>query len=88
MNKNKKIIYIIAWIILGLLLSFIFHGTIELIYLKYASPANLNEVSVFGNVCFLPIWLIYLLPILGIIFGLCTGFFFWKKVYGSNRKIN
>lgn len=77
----KKVIYIILWVILGLILSFILHAVIELIYLKFADPEKLHWVTVFGGVCSLPLWLICLLPILGIIFGLWAGFFAWKKIY-------
>jgi len=77
----KKTIYIILWALTGLLLSFIFHAIIELLYLKYADPAKVHWVSVFGGICALPIWLIYLLPILFIAFGLFAGFYFWKVIY-------
>ena len=77
----KKTIYIISWVVLGLILSFILHAGIEMLYIKYVNPADLKWVTVFGGSCFLPVWLIYLLPILGIIFGLWAGIFFWKMVY-------
>jgi hypothetical protein len=82
----KKIIYIILWVLLGLLISFILHAIIELLYLKFTNPVNLHWTKVFGGVCALPFWLIYLLPILGLIFGIWAGFFFWQVVYVKQNK--
>lgn len=82
----KKTIYILLTAFLGLLLSFIAHGIIEMIYLSWAQKNNVpvKWVTVLGGgLCSLPIWLIYLLPILGIIFGVALGFYWWKKVYGK-----
>lgn len=83
----KKTIYIILAAFLGLLLSFITHGVIEIIYLNWAEKNNVavKWVTVWGGSCSLPIWLIYLLPILGIIFGIGLGFLWWKKIYGKSR---
>jgi len=80
----KKFIYIILWGFLGLILSFIVHAIIEIIYINWAEKNNLvlNSIQIFGKyICFLPLWLIYLLPISGIAFGVFLGFFFFKKVY-------
>jgi uncharacterized protein YneF (UPF0154 family) len=77
----KKIIYVILWVVLGLILSFIAHAGIEIQYLKYANAYNLTVHWVLSGACALPLWLIVLLPILGIAFGLWAGFFFYRKVY-------
>lgn len=80
----KKFIYIALWGFLGLILSFILHAIIEIIYIDWAEKSNLvlNSMEVFGKyICFLPLWLIYLLPILGLALGIYLGFFFFKKVY-------
>lgn len=80
----KKTFYIIFTSILGLLLSFIIHAMVEIIYLNYAQKNNLIITWTFvfdQKACALPLWLIYLLLVLGIIFGIWLGFFWWKKVY-------
>ncbi len=81
----KKIIYIILAAFLGLILSFIVHAVIEMVYLGWAEEHvhTVKWVMVWGGTCALPLWLIYLLPILGIIFGVVLGFYWWKKVYGN-----
>jgi dolichol kinase len=82
----KKTIYIILAAFLGLILSFIAHAVIEIVYLSWAEEhaRTVKWVTVWGGNCALPLWLIYLLPILGIIFGIILGFFWWKKVYGKS----
>ncbi len=77
----KKIVYIILWVALGLILSFILHGIIEIFYLKWANANNIVVDRVLNGACYLPIWLIVLLPILGIAFGVWAGLFFWRKIY-------
>jgi hypothetical protein len=77
----KKIIYLVLWGLLGLIFSFIIHAIIELVYLKYAKPDSIHWVKVFNGSCALPLWLIYLLPILFIILGLWAGIFFYKNIY-------
>ncbi len=77
----KKIIYIILWSFLGLILSFIAHAIIEILYLNYALAHNLTVTWALGGACALPLWLIILLPVLGIIFGLYLGLLSWHKVY-------
>jgi len=78
----KKIIFIVVSVILGILLSFIFHAAIEIFYLDWAIKNNktIEWTRVFcENYCALPIWLIYLILVLGIIFGFWLGFYLWKK---------
>ena len=77
----KKIVYIILWIFLGLILSFIFHAVIEIIYLSWAKENNAPIHWVLNGACALPSWLIILLPVLGIIFGIWLGLIAWRKVY-------
>ncbi len=77
----KKTIYIILWALLGLIFSFIFHALIELLYLKFADPIDIHWSTVFGGVCALPMWFIYLLPISFIALGIYAGFYFWNVVY-------
>jgi len=80
----KKIIYVISWVVLMLIISFIAHALIEmrLIDNALATGVTLNLVKLYGvSVCALPVWLIYLLPLLAIGLGIWAGFFFWQKVY-------
>lgn len=80
-----KFLYIFLTTILGLILSFIVHAAIELLYLWWAGAADKEVIwtEIFGKSCALPLWLIYLLPIAGIIFGIWLGFIWWKKIYGD-----
>lgn len=79
----KKNIFIISAIILGIILSFLVHAIIEILYLNWAikTDAVIEWVSVFGEgkQCALPLWLIYLLPALGIVFGFRLGLYLWKQ---------
>jgi len=79
----KKTIYITLAAVLGLLLSFIAHAGIEILYLNWAEKYDLpiKWVTIGSAGCALPLWLIVLLPILGILGGVLLGFFGWKKVY-------
>lgn len=77
----KKTIYIVSWVFLGLILSFIVHAKIEMQYLKWADTNNIIIQWSLGGNCALPLWLIILLPVLGIALGVWAGFFFWQKVY-------
>jgi len=88
----KKIVYIILWVFLGLILSFIFHALIEIIYLNYTKAHNLTLHWTLSGACALPLWLIFLLPLLGIIFGKIHrpwtdpnqfSFGFWSRVSAS-----
>jgi hypothetical protein len=77
----KRIIYLIASVILGLLLSIITHALIEIQYLKQVDPASV----VWINGCALPSWLKIALPII-----FAVGFFFigriwWHLVYVERR---
>ncbi|MDP1538817.1 MAG: hypothetical protein Q8M00_02180 [bacterium] len=79
----KKIIFVVLAIILGIILSFLIHAIIEILYLTWAmkTDAAIEWVSVFGegDKCALPIWLIYLFPVLGIVFGFWLGLYLWQK---------
>lgn len=80
----KKIIYILAWVVLGLILSFIAHAVIEIKYINHSLSAGIAPVNymVFGRgYCALPGLLQLGLPILGIVFGFLAGWYFWKVVY-------
>jgi len=85
----KKTIYIILTAFLGLILSFIAHAVMEMIYLAWARNNNVTvswTVVIGEACCALPLWLIYLLPILGIIFGIVLGLLWWQKIYVQSRQ--
>lgn len=78
----KKIIFVFLSVILGILLSFVVHAVIEILYLNWAIRINatIEWTRVFGDKsCALPLWLIYLLPVLGIVFGFWLGLYLRKK---------
>lgn len=81
-----KAIYILLTVILGIILSFIAHAVIEMVYLWWAKSAGVEIcwTKIFGSSCALPWWLIISLPILGIILGLFLGFWWWGKIYQSS----
>ena len=78
-TKLKKIVYLIASTILGLLLSLIAHAVIEINYIKW-SLSNSKEIVFYGSCTLTPtlqasIWLI------GLILGFFLGLFWWQKIY-------
>lgn len=85
-------IYVVAWMVLGLLLSFIAHALLEMSYIKYALARGivlLNHMAWGQGFCALPVWLQSLLLVGGIIGGYLAGIFFWRVIYveGRYRKI-
>jgi len=83
----KKIIYILLTIILGLLLSFILHGVIEINYIDYLlGKGILPSPSTLIPQCYLPSFLQMFLLLLGLAGGYFLGQFWWKKIYGKNNK--
>ena len=84
--KTKKVIYIIATTFLGILLSFIVHGLIEMLYIKILIDRGslINWTSYFGvKSCALPIYLQIGLLLAGVIGGLYLGIYWWRKVYNK-----
>jgi len=78
-TKIKKIVYLTAFIFLGLLLSFNLHSLIEVSYLRFAASKNII-VHFYGG-CALPIYIQALIIILGICFGLFAGLYWWRRIY-------
>jgi hypothetical protein len=75
----KKIVYVTASTILGLLLSLIAHAVIEINYIKWLL-GNSKEIVFYGSCTLTPIlqasiWLI------GLVFGFLLGLFWWQKIY-------
>ncbi len=84
--NNKKTIYIILSVILGLLLSFVAHGVIEIVYVNYfLSRGDLPEPSSLNAHCYLPSVLQIGLLLAGLLGGYFGGRFWWHKIY-SERK--
>ena len=78
----KKTLYIILGVVFGIFLSIFVHAMIEEIILWQAARTNaaLKWTELFGKqVCVLPLWLIIMLPVLGIIFGVFLGDYLYKK---------
>jgi hypothetical protein len=78
-TKTKKVIYLSASIVLGVLLSLIVHVLIEINYLSWALKHG-QEVKLYGVCAFHPI-LQSAFWIVGVIGGFFVGKFWWVKVY-------
>ncbi|MFH1583070.1 MAG: hypothetical protein ABIB72_01990 [Candidatus Falkowbacteria bacterium] len=78
-SKIKRIVYLFAATILGLLLSFLAHAIIEINYLRYI--LNWGLPVIFYGSCTLPPVLQIALLILGAVGGFFLGRFWWRKVY-------
>ena len=78
-SRWKKIIYLSASVVLGLLLSLIVHALFEMSYLRWAEKNNFS-VPFFGG-CALPPVLQISLWLLGALSGFTLGRFWWRKVY-------
>lgn len=78
-TKSKKIIYLIASTILGILLSLLAHAFIEIRFLCWAQAQDMT-VTFYGS-CVLPPYLQILLWVLGTVGGFVLGRFWWRKIY-------
>ncbi len=88
MNYLKKYIYIILFVILGILLQLLIHSGAEILYIHLLR--NNFEAWSFG-LGWDDLWRVHniatvALLLLGIVAGLCAGKRFWKKIYGKNNK--
>lgn len=73
----KKTIYLISWVFLGLIFSFIAHAVIEIRYLNQ----NPSTEWILGGACALPMWLFIGLPVVfGVVFFF-IGRIAWHKIY-------
>lgn len=78
-TRLKKVVYLSAFIILGLLLSLIAHALIEINYLQWV--LSRGRVVPFYGGCALPPALQVALWAFGAIGGFFIGYFCWQKVY-------
>lgn len=78
-TKLKRLIYIISFIILGLLLSLNLHALAEISYLSWISDQG-QVVRFYGGCALHPLIQIFIW-LLGVTGGYFIGIFFWKKVY-------
>lgn len=81
-TKTKKIIYIISWMVLGILLSFLIHAFIEFKYLSWAGENN-RVIIWYGGCALHPVLRVGLF-ITGVLFGFWQGKFWWQKIYILN----
>ena len=78
----KKAIYLLSATILGVLLSFLVHAGIEMIYLNWALKAyDTGYVVTFYGGCALPPILQAVLLVAGVVGGFLLGRWWWQKVY-------
>lgn len=78
-TRLKKVVYLSASVVLGLLLSVIAHALIEINYLHWVFSQG-RAARFYGN-CALPPALQVALLILGVVGGFLLGRFWWQKVY-------
>ncbi|MFH1401735.1 MAG: hypothetical protein ABIG40_02120 [Parcubacteria group bacterium] len=78
-SKLKRVVSLSASTILGVLLSFIAHGLIEINYLQKAESQG--QIVPFYGGCTLKPWLQIALFLIGAIGGFLLGLFWWQKVY-------
>jgi hypothetical protein len=78
-TKFKKIIYLLATIILGLLLSVLVHALVEIQYILWALRHS-YIVSFYGG-CALPPLFRTMLWIDGAVGGFWLGHYWWQKIY-------
>lgn len=70
------------------MLSIGLHVVLELWYLSYAQAHGwtITWTKFFGiGLCALPVWLLYALPVAGIVYGYWQGTIWWRWVYVERR---
>ncbi len=84
-TKNKKVVYILSWVVLGLLLSLLVNVFIELKYFDWVqnnqwAQENSQTISSYELSPLNPVLRIGLF-VAGALFGFWQGKFWWRKVY-------
>lgn len=83
----KRIIYIISFMVLGFLLSFLAHAAVEIFYINSFLERGISpESSLITHRCFLPSWLQITLLLAGLMGGYFFGCFFWRAVYIKRKR--
>lgn len=85
----KRIIYIISFVVLGVLLQFLLHAGIEIWYInlllkdfpRYSLGLSWSDWYLIHHTATI------ILLIIGVLFGFWCGKFFWKKIYEGKKKI-
>lgn len=78
-TKIKKAIYLFVTTVLGVMISFLVHAFIEIVYLRWAESRGV--VVDFYNNCALSPVLQNSILLLGIVGGFLLGRVWWRKVY-------
>lgn len=84
----KKTVYIICFTFLGILLQFLIHAGIEVLYIKmlarnfetYSLGFSFQQLVLFHHI------VTVILLIAGILFGLWQGKYWWKRLYEDKGK--
>jgi len=85
--KITKKIYTTLTIILGLMVSFILHAIIEIIYISYSLSKNIEiQPSAINSKCYLPSALQIFLILAGLLGGYFLGKICWKKSNSSTNR--
>lgn len=86
--KAKKTTYLALAVLLGLILSFLVHAAIEIIYINHLLEEGiLPQPSSLTHQCYLPSVLQIILLLAGLLGGYFLGRFWWQKVYIEKRQI-
>lgn len=84
----KKTIYICTWILLGLILQLLIHAVFEIIYINEFLVANFEKYSLglsWSQLVAVHHILSVILSIIGALFGLWQGYFWWQKIYNKSH---
>lgn len=88
-SRIKHVIYLISTTILGVLLSFLAHAAMEILYITFQESRHIEIIwhksLGFAGLCALPLLLEYAVLMAGIIFGYWLGVVWWRIVYVERR---
>ena len=82
----KKVVYVLAWMVLGFLLSFLLHAYVEVNYINWLLSHGKEAKFLCG--CALPPIIQVIIWLLGAVGGFFLGRFFWRKVYVERNYFN
>ncbi len=85
--KLKKIVYYILGIIGGIIVSFVVHAIVEMLYINhFLSREILPQPSPTSHLCFLPFYLQVVILLAGIIGGYFFARWGWSVVYEKGER--